>query len=70
MNFSRRLLTLERARVDASALTPHSDAWFAFYEDKFLRLMEGENIGNIRIPLAVTDRMIAAADREEQAPTG
>jgi hypothetical protein len=43
--------------------TPRSG--FTFYEDKFFRLMDGENIGGIRIPLAVTDRLIAEAERAE-----
>jgi hypothetical protein len=46
-------------------LKPHSEAWFAFYEDKLFRLLDGENIRNIRIPLAVTDRLIAEAERAE-----
>jgi hypothetical protein len=41
------------------------EAWFAFYEDKLFRLMDGENIRNIRIPLAVTDRLIAEAELAE-----
>ena len=45
---------------------PHSDAWFAFYQDKLFRLMDGEDIGNIRIPLDVTDRLIAESDREDE----
>ena len=51
---------------DATGLVPHSEAWFAFYEDKLFRLMDGEDIGNIRIPLDVTDRIIAEGDRTDR----
>jgi hypothetical protein len=67
MNLARRVRALERGRGDATGLVPHSEAWFAFYEDKYFRLINGEDIGNIRIPLAVTDRLIEEADRADQA---
>jgi hypothetical protein len=51
---------------DATGFAPHSGAWFAFYEDKLFRAMDGEDIGNIRIPLDVTDRLIAESDREDE----
>jgi hypothetical protein len=67
MNLSRRIKKLEAARIDATGLVPHSEAWFAFYEDKLFRLMNGEDIGNMQIPIAVTDRIIAEADRADEA---
>ena len=57
---------LESQQLDATGLVPHSDGWFAFWEDKLYRLMNGEDIGNLRIPLAVGDRITTAADREDQ----
>jgi hypothetical protein len=65
-NLARRLKKLESVGRHATGLVPHSDAWFAFYEDKLFRLMDGEDIGNIRVPLDVTDRLIAESDREDE----
>ena len=48
-------------------LVPHSEAWFAFWEDKFDRLMDGEAVDMRGFTLAVTDRIIERADRAEQA---
>ena len=67
MNLARRIKRLESARFDATGLEPGSEAWFAFYEDKLFRLLDDEDIGGIRIPLAVTDRLIAEAVRAHQA---
>ena len=64
-NLARRLKKLESVGRDATGLVPHSDAWYAFYEEKLFRLMDGEDIGNIRIPLDVTDRIIAGGDRTD-----
>ena len=64
-SMTRRILKLEARNFDATGLKPHSEAWFAFWEEKLERLWAGENIGNIRIPIEVTDRMIAAADAED-----
>src|ERR1035438_8278097 len=30
--------------TDATGLVPHSEAWFAYYEDQFGRLVDGENV--------------------------
>ena len=60
----KRLGKLESRSVDATGLKPHSEAWFAFWEEKLDRLWAGEDIGNVRIPIAVTDRIIEAADAE------
>jgi hypothetical protein len=35
---ARRVRKLESSLTDASGLVPHSEAWFAFWEDKFERL--------------------------------
>ena len=67
-NLSRRLSRLEGQRFDVTGLVPHSDAWFAFYESQFGRLMAGEDVGYI--PLAVIDRAVEAADRAELAEQG
>ena len=64
-NLLRRLQKLEGRLTDATGQVPHSEAWFAYYEDQFERLVDGENIPYI--PLAVIDRIVAEADREEQA---
>jgi hypothetical protein len=61
-NVARRLKKLESVGRDANGLVPHSDAWYAFYEEKLFRLMDGEDIGNIWIPLDVTDRIIAETE--------
>jgi len=64
---ARRLRNLERERFDATGFEPYSKDWYEFYEDKLVRLLDGEDIGNIRIPLAVIDRRIAEADAELEA---
>ena len=64
-SMTKRIGKLEARTVDATGLKPQSEAWFAFWEEKLDRLWAGENIGNIRIPIEVTDRMIAAADAED-----
>jgi len=61
---ARRVKKLERQHCDVTGLAPRSTAWFDFYEEKLVRLMDGEDIGNIRIPLDVIDRLIEADDRE------
>ena len=67
-NLSRRLSRLEGQRFDVTGLVPHSDAWFAFYESQFGRLMAGEDVGYI--PLAVIDRAVEAADRADLEKQG
>jgi hypothetical protein len=65
VNLARRLRKLESLhRVDASGLVPQSDAWFAFYEREFDRMEAGEVVST-GIPLAMIDRIVAAADRED-----
>ena len=61
----RRVQRLEVRLTDATGLVPHSEAWFAYYEDQFARWEVGEEFP--LIPLAVIDRIIEDADREEQA---
>ena len=61
----RRLQKLEGRLTNATGLVPHSEAWFAYYEDQFARWEVGEDFPCI--PLAVIDRIIEDADREEQA---
>jgi hypothetical protein len=67
-NLSQRLSRLEAQRFDVTGLVPNSDAWYAFYENQFGRLMAGEDVGYI--PLAVIDRAVEAADRAELAKQG
>jgi hypothetical protein len=64
----RRLQKLEGRLADATGLVPHSEAWFAYYEGQFARWEVGEEFPCI--PLAVIDRIIEEADREEQARAG
>ena len=70
MNLKSRVRKLEKSHhLDASGLVPHSDAWFAHYEreyDLFEALAEtGGDLSNMQIPLAVIDRIVEAADRED-----
>lgn len=67
-NLVRRLRKLEERLTDATGLVPHSEAWFAYYEDQFARWEVGEEFPCI--PLAVIDRIIDEADREEQTRAG
>ena len=64
-NLLQRIHRLESRLTDTTGLAPYSEAWYAYWEDIFDRLMAGENPmypGNF--PLAVADRMIERADRE------
>jgi hypothetical protein len=66
MNLKSRISKLERSRgVDASGLVPHSEAWFDYWEDKFDQCINGENVDCAGFTLAVIDRIVAAADRED-----
>jgi hypothetical protein len=67
-NLVRRLRKLEGQLTDVTGLVPHSEAWFAYYEDQFARWEVGEDFPCI--PLAVIDRIIEEGDREEQARAG
>jgi hypothetical protein len=64
-NLVRRLRKLEGRLTDATGLVPHSEAWFAYYEDQCDRFGDGEDVPHI--PLAVIDRIVEDADRSEQA---
>ena len=65
-NISRRLSRLEAQRFDVTGLIPHSDAWFAYWEDKLARNIEGEEVDFTGFSIEVVDRIVEAADREEQ----
>jgi hypothetical protein len=62
-NLVRRLRKLEAQSTDATGLVPHSDAWFAYYEDQFAKWELGEEFPYI--PLAVIDRVIEQYDAEQ-----
>jgi hypothetical protein len=64
MNLTRRLKKLESRRYDATGLVPRSEAWFAFWENQFDRLVGGDDIGGARIPIEVVHRMVEEVDRE------
>jgi len=66
-NLARRLRKLEGRRTDATGLVPHSEAWFAYYEDQCDRFGAGEDVPCI--PLAVIDRIVEEADRAERVPS-
>lgn len=68
-SLTNRVRKLEAKYLDATGLIPHSEAWFTFWEAKLDLLLAGEDIGNVRIPIEVTDRLIAAADAESLADT-
>jgi hypothetical protein len=59
----RRVRRLEASRVDASGLVPHSDAWYAFYENVLDGMFEGKKPG-MRMPIEVADRIMAMTDDE------
>ena len=42
-NLVRRLQKLEERLTDATGLVPHSEAWFEYWEDKFVSSMDGED---------------------------
>ena len=66
----RRLHKLEGRLTDATGLVPHSDGWFAFWEDKLDRSMNGEDVDMSGFTLAVIDRIVEEGDRAEQARAG
>ena len=61
-NLERRLRKLESGQFDPAGLVPHSEAWFAFWEDKLDRSIGGENVECAGFPLDVIDRLVEAAD--------
>jgi len=65
-NLSRRVSRLEAQRFDVSGLVPRSDAWFAFWEDRLARNMDGEDVDFTGFSIDVIDRIVEAADRAEQ----
>lgn len=64
-NLVRRVQKLEGRLTDVTGLVPHSEAWFAYYEDQCDRFGDGEDVPYI--PLVVIDRIVEEADRAEQA---
>jgi hypothetical protein len=69
-NPARRLPKLEGRLTDTTGLVPHSDAWFAFWEDKLDRSMNGEDVDMKGFTLAVIDRIVERGDSAEQALKG
>ena len=65
-NLARRLSRLEAQRFDVTGLVPRSDAWFGYWEDKLARNIEGEEVDFTGFSIEVVDRIVEAADREEQ----
>jgi len=65
-SLSKRLSRLEAQRFDVTGLVPHSDAWFAFWEDKLARNIDGEEVDFTGFSIEVIDRIVEAADRAEQ----
>jgi hypothetical protein len=63
-NLLGRLQKLEARLTDATGLVPHSEAWFAYYEDQCERFAAGEDVPYI--PLAVIDRIVEEGDRAAQ----
>jgi hypothetical protein len=49
-NLVRLLRKLEGQLTDASGLVPHSEAWFAYYEDQFAKWEVREEFPCIRLP--------------------
>jgi hypothetical protein len=66
-NLVRRLQKLEGRLTDGTGLVPHSEAWFAFWEDKLLCGMDGEDIDMKGFALAVIDRIVEEGDGAAQA---
>ena len=64
MNLASRLKKLESRRFDTTGLVLRSDAWFAFWEDKFDRSIAGEDVECAGFPPEVIDRIVEAADRD------
>ena len=49
-SIARRVKKLESRHCDATGLVPHSEEWFDFFQDKFMRSLEGEDVRNSHIP--------------------
>ena len=61
-----RIQRLETRLADGTGLVPQSEGWFAYWENILDRLLAGEEpVFHGPIPLDVTDRLIANADRED-----
>ena len=66
VNLLGRIRRLETRFNDNTGLVPHSEEWFAYWEDIVARYLAGEVPQHRgKIPLEVTDRLIERADREE-----
>jgi hypothetical protein len=63
MNLNKRLRNLETRQFDSTGLVPHSEVWFAFWEGKFERSINGEDVDCAGFSMAVIDRMVEATDR-------
>lgn len=50
MNLESRLRKLESWQFDSTGLVPHSEAWFAFWEDKLERSIAGDRL-TVRVSL-------------------
>ena len=66
-NLHQRLQKLETRSTDGIGLVPRSEAWFAFWEDKLTRSMDGEDIDMRGFTLAVIDRIVEECDHAAQA---
>ena len=66
-NLRQRIRKLESRLTDHTGLMPHSEQWFAYWEEILDRWIAGENPSySGRFPLAVTDRIIERADRADE----
>jgi hypothetical protein len=61
-NLRRRPRKLEAQLTDDVGLVPHSPQWLAYWTARLDELMNGQDIGNCKIPLAAFDAIVTWAD--------
>jgi len=65
-NLLHRIRRLETRLTDVSGLVPHSEEWYAYWENVVDRWMAGEDpMFRGRFPIAVIDHMIEQADKAD-----
>ena len=70
LNLSKRIKKLEVRHTDHSGHVPYSDDWVAFWEDGVQRIMAGEDLGGLQIPLEVIDWIVREAEGKLETANG
>ncbi len=58
-----RLRKLEASLVDDRGLIPHTPRWLEYWTTQLARLVDGEDLAGLRIPLEAWDAIVHGNDR-------